>query len=564
MKKKILSIMLSFVMMIGIMPVMTANAAVTASGTCGDNLTWTLDDEGTLTISGFGEMGGSPWYEFREEIICVDIGYGVTTISNSAFYECGNLIEVTIPETVTWMGSYAFSDCYILREIVIPDGVKRISNNMFMFCHELESITIPDSVTYIDYSAFYGCESLEDIYYNGVEKDWNEIEIDMNNEYLANATIHYTIPTSGTCGDNLTWELDGEGTLTISGTGEMYNYCEGDTTYPGVTPWSGSVDNIIYANVEDGVTSIGDSAFAYCRNLVGINIADSVTRVGMDAFWHCSSLTEVEIPDDVITIYDGAFCGCDALESISIPDGVTSIGVSAFEGCGSLTEVNIPESVASIGIHAFSNCKSLNEITIPGSVESISYGAFYGCNSLSGVTIQEGVKNIDEFAFCDCWFQELTIPGSITSICDSAFYNCENLTDVYYDGAEEEWNEILVDSEFGCLANVTIHYATPDSEETAVEMNILENSYSESADKKEFAIGFVNDIPICHTEYTTLKFGFTDGEETTYLGYSMDELELPIITSDGSGNIMLGIILNNIPVKFKDNVTLTLTNDTLE
>ncbi len=220
---------------------------VETSGTCGDNLTWTLSD-GVLTISGTGEMedysfdsNPAPWYltEESQSFTTVIIEGGVTTIGSNAFSDCGGLTSIaipdsvtsigraafsycfslasitipnsvtsigdnsfsfcewltriTIPESVTTIGSPAFSFCSSLTSITIPNSVTSISNNTFSFCESLTSITIPNSVTTIGAEAFSFCENLTDVYYGGSEEGWNAVEIgEEGNECLTSATIHYS------------------------------------------------------------------------------------------------------------------------------------------------------------------------------------------------------------------------------------------------------------------------------------------------------------------------------------------------------------------------------------
>ena len=110
------------------------------------------------------------------------------------------------------------------------------------------------------------------------------------------------------------------------------------------------------------VTSIGGSAFEYCRSLTNVTIPDSVTKIGSSAFFECTSLKSVTIPNSVSSIGSSAFYECNSLTSVTIPDSVTSIGGSAFEYCTSLTSVTIPDSVTSIGYEAFRYCTSLKKV----------------------------------------------------------------------------------------------------------------------------------------------------------------------------------------------------------
>ncbi|MDD6610696.1 MAG: leucine-rich repeat protein [Clostridiales bacterium] len=322
-------------------------ADVVASGTCGDNLTWTLDQNGTLTIRGTGKMydwsdeSDVPWYQLQNQIIEVDIGNSVTSIGNCAFYSCDSLTSVTIGNGVTSIGNYAFYDCHSLTSVTIPDSVTTMGKHTFQGCSSLESVTIPDSVTSIGYNAFSDCGSLTSV----------------------------TIPDS----------------VTSIGSSAFYG--------------CGSLTSV---TIPDTVTSIGSWAFAYCDSLTSVTIPDSVTSIGNYAFEGCDNLTGIHvdtnnpayasvdgvlfnknktlliqypggksgaytIPDSVTSIGDYAFYSCDSLTSVAIPDSVTSIGAGVFQYCNSLTSVTIGTGVTNIGDSAFSDCNSLTDVYYRGS-----------------------------------------------------------------------------------------------------------------------------------------------------------------------------------------------------
>ena len=176
---------------------------------------------------------------------------------------------------------------------------------------------------------------------------------------------------------NLTWTLYEDGTLTISGTGAMKSYRNDDS------PAVQKKDNVKKVVIEDGVTSIGESAFYSCKSLTSITIPDSVTSIGFTAFYACSSLTSITIPGSVTSMERSAFEFCTGLKSVTISDGVTSIGESAFINCYSLTSITIPDSVTSIENYAFANCSNLTSITILKSVTSIGKNAFKDCYNLT-------------------------------------------------------------------------------------------------------------------------------------------------------------------------------------
>ena len=185
------------------------------------------------------------------------------------------------------------------------------------------------------------------------------------------------LATGGTCGDGLSWSLDG-GVLTVSGSGPMYDF-DG-----GYSPWWESAESITLVKMEYGVTTVGYGAFAECVNLESVTIPCSVTAIGDCAFYDCYSLTAVKIPGQVRAIGNSVFFGCESLESVTIPMGVTSIGAEAFCGAA-MTTVKLPEGLVSIGDDAFYYCPNMTSITIPASLRSVGDYAFGECESLSTV-----------------------------------------------------------------------------------------------------------------------------------------------------------------------------------
>ena len=279
----------------------------------------------------------------------------------------------------------------------------------------------------------------------------------------SDASVSATLKTvDGSCGTNATWAMidtDNNGTyetLTISGTGAMYNYSGNNA------PWNSYKANITTVVIGNGVTSIGNYAFYDCRKLASVTIPASVTSIGESAFYDCTGLTSIEIPASVTRIRLGAFAGCTSLASISvtsgnstyhsdgnciietatnkliagcknsvIPTGVTSIGNYAFSGCESLTSITIPNSVTSIGYYAFSGCTGLTSITIPNSVTSIGNYAFYDCDGLASIEIPNSVTSIGQDAFYNCKsLTSIEIPASVTSIGYEVFANCKSLASI--------------------------------------------------------------------------------------------------------------------------------------
>ena len=385
------------------------------SGSFGENdmLNWSLCEDGTLTISGFGDMpdyveaNGTPWYSHQKSITAVVIESGVTTIGDHVFDHYSDLKSVTIPNSVASIKPFAFSGCSGLTSITVSwEKLPDISNLSWFDEVDLSAaqLIVP-----------YGTKMLYEA--APVWRDFGAIVEKVN-----------TAPESGTCGENLTWTFDEETTtLTISGTGTMTDY-DWDNNE---APWNLYQRIITALKIENGVTSIGNNAFTYCSGLTSVTIPDSATSIGANAFIYCSGLTSIIIPNSVESIGGWAFRRCSNLSSIIIPNSVTSIGIAAFSGCSGLTSITIPNSVTSIGSHAFSDCSGLTSIIIPNSVISIDIAAFSGCSSLTSLIIPNSVESIGGWAFLRCSnLSSIIIPNSVTSIGSGVFSGCSSLRSV--------------------------------------------------------------------------------------------------------------------------------------
>ena len=421
--QRMVSLLLVCCLFVSLLPA-SVQAAVVDSGTCGEDLTWTLDSDGTLTISGTGpiESWAAPsWDEMGDRIVAVSIGNGVTSIGAWAFAYCTSLTSVTIPDSVTSIGYEAFYKCTSLTSIVIPDSVTSIDIQAFVDCTSLTSVTILAGVTSVGDGAFRGCASL------------TSVTIPDGVTSIGYETFMYcTSLTSVTIPDSVT---------SIG----KYAFCD-CTSLTSVT-------------IPDSVTSIGYKAFCKCTSLTSVTIPDGVTSIGDSAFSGCESLTSIVIPDSVTSIGDYAFYDCTSLTSVTIPDGVTSIGEGVFWACASLTSVAIPDSVTSIDYCAFYDCASLISVTIPNSVTSIGDYAFSGCGSLTSVMIPDSVTSIGSFAFLGCTsLPDITIPRSVTSISIDAFSSCTGLKEIYFCGKAP----LLSDNVFGSVC-ATAYYPADDA-----------------------------------------------------------------------------------------------------
>lgn len=272
---------------------------------------------------------------------------------------------------------------------------------------------------------------------------------------------------SGYCGSegdgkNLTWTLDSEGVLTISGLGKMKDY-ENDNKNR--APWYSSRKSLKKLVLKSGITSIGDYAFFDCSNLTGdLKIPSNVHSIGENAFGYCSGFNgSLTIENGVVEIKKYAFYHCKGFTgSLKIPNSVTYIGVYAFYDCAGFTgdliigdgvttiergafsgcyrfkgTLKIGNSVTSIGEGAFTSCRGFTgSLIIPDSVTSIGQQAFSFCAGLNGsLIIGNGVTKIQSWAFENCTGIKKVIIGSgVTSVSNESFIRCNSVSGFYLRG----------------------------------------------------------------------------------------------------------------------------------
>ncbi|MCM1509050.1 MAG: leucine-rich repeat domain-containing protein, partial [Ruminococcus flavefaciens] len=409
-------------------------------------------------------------------------GKTVVSIGQSAFYDCNNLLSVTIPDGVTEIGSYAFLFCESLKSVTIPNSLISIGEKAFCGCESLKNITIPESVTEIDRGALGykyfdadegGGELIPDFTITGKTNSEAERYAKKNNiKFISNGEVS-------------PWQY------------EIW-YKDEDYIAIRIIGYRGSETDLEIPSKIDGktVVNIGYRAFDNCDDLISVTIPDTVTSIGDYAFRYCSSLESITIPNGIYSIGDEAFEGCESLKNVTIPESVTSIGDGAFgykyydywdgsdwenglipdftitgktnseaeayakrnnitfisngeispwkyEICddeantiriigyrGSETDLEIPskidgKSVAVIANSSFEGCEYLKSVIIPETVFSIEDYAFRYCISLESVVIPNSVSLIGNYAFSYCFsLENIVIPNSVKSIGDEAFLDC--------------------------------------------------------------------------------------------------------------------------------------------
>lgn len=228
------------------------------------------------------------------------------------------------------------------------------------------------------------------------------------------------------CGENLTWEF-ADGILTISGTGDMYNYSE---DY--LAPWSEHCVEITNVTISGGVTSIGSYAFCYC-SVKSITLPFGLKHIGISAFFYCPNIQQIKIPDSVEYIDPYAFSCCKGLHTVQLPASLTLISEELFAECDNLRNLSIPDTVTEIGANAFSKCMEFSLTGLPSSIKSIGAAAFANCGNI----------------------ESLALPGTLESIGEAAF-NGTAIDKASFAGTPEKWEAIGGDA--CCIAQDKIDF----------------------------------------------------------------------------------------------------------
>ena len=378
-------------------------AAIIASGSCGNNAAWELDNEGTLKITGSGPMADnstnhSPWEAYKHQIRQVIIGKDITAIGRFNFFWCSRIESVSFEagsqlERIGW-GAFGYSS---LKTIAIPDSVTRIDGYAFYYCSKLSDVTIGENsrLASIGEYVFKADTSLHSLY---IPDSTVQIGANIFLDAVANVTLSVgensyaqayaekfgiayvarpvpvRIVASGSCGENALWELDSEGTLKISGSGPM---ADNETNH---APWEACKQQIKQVVIGKDITYIGKFNFFWCSKLETVTFeADSkLERIGWGAFGY-SSLETITIPDSVTRLDGYAFYYCAKLTDVEISEmsTLTSMGEYVFKADTRMSSLYIPDGVTAMGKNIFLDAAEVTLSVAAGSYAQ-AYAEIYG------------------------------------------------------------------------------------------------------------------------------------------------------------------------------------------
>ena len=526
MKKRIWSLLLVLCLLATLLPTAALAAGDDIDSGSFHGFNWRISADGTLFLSGNGEMPGLdyneslPWQRHTRKITAIEIGDGITGVKHGLVdMDMPNLTHVTLGASFAGLDNWTFgirgtesralanidvspdnnNYCSIdgivyskdaTKLILVPKGhefpngvytfpesVNEIGDYAFFSARNLKSVTIPDTITKPEYGweegtptlprkAFQDCVNLEYIDIGNSIK-W----IDESEAVFNGCNALRTIKIGDSFAGSNKWSEGGgfrNGAFISTGTGqklEAYIVSENNPNFK-------SVDGVVYS--KDGKELLACPG-AKQGTLV---IADGTEAINSSACVYCSGLTSVVFPEGLKTIGSSAFRACSALREINLPDTVTSVGDYAFRQCTNLEKAHLSENMDRIGDYQFEDCSNLSEVNIPQHITEIGAWAFHNCYKLSG---------------------DLIIPDTCTKIDTAAFTSCEGITSVKL---PKDLKELSANLFSGCIALETLEL--PEGLEA-----ICADALIDCKSLKEITLP-------ASLQYVSRQSGFSWGQGTVY------------------------------------------------
>ena len=480
--------------------VFSTTAKAAALGTCGENLTWTLDDEGTLTISGTGDMtqyanrNYVPWRNYVREIVSIVIEEGVTSVGSYSFYYADNLPSVSLPDTVTEIGDYAFYGCDSLASVTFSENLKTIGNSAFASCNVLSAIDVPESVTEIGRNAFNWCSEL------------SSIELPDGLTTLGQNAFYYTAYYE----NQSNWQND---MLYIG------NYLV-DVQYTGTGVYE----------IKNGTTLIA-AAFPYEAKIIAV----PVSVIGMnDTAFH----------EECIIGYNGTQSQWEALtEGSSLVYGEIIFDFDKNYALQNGMLYKIEKGNATLVYGTVSDDIIIPEKVNGATVISIAEGAFVGeaenywleYDKINTVTFPSGLKTIEANAFVNVKMYGLIFKGIVQTIGENAFASCDKLEYVYIPDGENSYSTINIAPGNDCLVKNVFYEEYPFEKITMTHNYSIPLGYFTEYvnDSRDNSFECYKLSPYYVTITRTFKDGTTDiitGDNALSFRYDATQLKVDEIT----------------------------------
>lgn len=441
-----------------------------AKGFSGD-LTWSLNDKGTLTFSGTGNMKNyklkteMPWSSYADQIKNVVIQEGVTRIGDCAFYGIP-LKSITIPDTVTVIGNYAFKNATELTDVVLPKGLTQLGESAFYGCTSLTAVDIPESLYTVKPYSFKNCSSLASVTFH----EGNLMKLG-DGAFYGTALKKVTFPACLNIIDSYCFKNCYDlASITIP---------EGKIKEIREAVFYGSAISDI--TIPEGITRVGAYAFKNCANLTSVHLPDTLTSVGEASFYACTSLQSMTVPDQVTSIGAYAFRRCTGLKEVTFGAALAEIGESAFYGCAGLESLNLVH-VTKIGDYAFKACSGVTQVDL-GEVEVIGDSAFHSCTGLQNIVFPESVASIGNYCFSGSSnLNLLQFMGEAPAIGTSAFNGL--IAEAVYPAEKESWTAGVMQN-YGGKLTWTVLQEDSDTVDAEPEEKVSEDDLSEKNDPEQ-------------------------------------------------------------------------------
>ena len=394
-------------------------------------------DYGSTLANIYGYTGNSEYVKIPSKIN----GYTITGINTQAFKNNKKLKGIIIPDTVTYVEDSLFSGCISLTDVDLGKGITVITNGMFYNCKNLESLTIPEQIErfYDRYSytgnssdkPFEGCVNLKNIYFKA--KDISLVRHYLNLPSLTNIVIASTVdslPDGAFSGynylENVTFE---NGLLVLPN--ECFKNCTG----------------LKSITLPDSMMSVGKSAFENCYNIKSVTFSENLNTIADSAFKGCSSIENLSFNKNLREIGNNAFEECSSVKNVTFNDSLNTIGESAFANCSSVEKVDLPESVSSLGTYAFAGCEGVKSVTLSSKLNYVNDGVFSGCNSLESVYLPDNISEIGANSFADCTnLKNIRFGKNLIHIDSYAFSGCSSLKSIEFPaGLQYIWSKAFID-----------------------------------------------------------------------------------------------------------------------
>lgn len=391
---------------------------------------------GSTLANIYGYTGNSEYVKIPSKIN----GYTITGINTQAFKNNKKLKGIIIPDTVTYVEDSLFSGCVSLTDVDLGKGITVITNGMFYNCKNLESLTIPEQIErfYDRYSytgnssdkPFEGCVNLKNIYFKAKDISWvGGLSLPSLTNIVIGSTVE-SLPDRAFSGykylENVTFE---NGLLLLPN--ECFKNCTG----------------LKSITLPDSMMSVGKSAFENCYNIKSVTFSENLNTIADSAFKGCSSIENLSFNKNLREIGNNAFEECSSVKNVTFNDSLNTIGESAFANCSSVEKVDLPESVSSLGTYAFAGCEGVKSVTLSSKLNYVNDGVFSGCNSLESVYLPDNISEIGANSFADCTnLENIRFGKNLIHIDSYAFSGCSSLKSIEFPaGLQYIWSNAFID-----------------------------------------------------------------------------------------------------------------------